>query len=90
MFEAGAGTLGLYDSCCWQTMGQGQFRPLSGSQPAVGVQNQICRVQEFKVDMLCQKQFLPAVIQALLASHPYEEVAYHVSQHVEIDVIGIE
>ncbi|MEH6542063.1 MAG: hypothetical protein V7748_18580, partial [Halopseudomonas sp.] len=33
VFAAGAGRLGNYDSCSWQVLGQGQFRPLSGSEP---------------------------------------------------------
>ena len=30
---AGAGKLGNYDSCIWETAGRGQFRPLAGSAP---------------------------------------------------------
>ena len=33
LFAAGAGRIGAYDSCSWQVPGQGQFRPLDGSQP---------------------------------------------------------
>lgn len=33
VFAAGGGRIGAYDSCCWQSLGQGQFRPLDGSQP---------------------------------------------------------
>ena len=33
MFEAGAGRVGNYDLCAWQTRGEGQFRPLDGSRP---------------------------------------------------------
>ena len=88
MFAAGAGKIGLYDSCCWQTLGQGQFRPLSGSQPAVGSQYAINYIEEYKVELICQKDCLQAVINALLDSHPYEEVAYHVIEHVDIDSIN--
>ena len=34
LFDAGAGRIGNYDSCCWQTAGIGQFRPLENSNPA--------------------------------------------------------
>jgi hypothetical protein len=30
MFSAGAGRVGDYDCCAWQTLGQGQFRPQDG------------------------------------------------------------
>ncbi len=36
MFEAGAGKLGDYDQCAWQTKGRGQYRPLAGSDPYQG------------------------------------------------------
>ena len=36
IFEAGAGYFGNYDSCCWQTGGTGQFRPLEGAHPFYG------------------------------------------------------
>ena len=36
MFAAGAGRIGHYDCCAWQTLGQGQFRPLQDSQPFIG------------------------------------------------------
>ena len=36
VFAIGAGRIGAYDSCCWQVLGQGQYRPLEGSQPFLG------------------------------------------------------
>ncbi len=41
LFKLGAGKIGNYDSCCWQTKGQGQFRPLKGSSPAIGEKDTI-------------------------------------------------
>ena len=38
IFAVGGGRIGLYDSCCWQVQGLGQFRPLPGSQPHLGEQ----------------------------------------------------
>ena len=38
VFEAGAGAIGDYRDCCWQVKGQGQFRPMAGSQPFLGEQ----------------------------------------------------
>ncbi|MGI9286142.1 MAG: NGG1p interacting factor NIF3, partial [Pseudomonadales bacterium] len=36
VFAAGAGRVGDYENCCWQVLGEGQFRPLEGSQPHIG------------------------------------------------------
>lgn len=78
IFAAGAGKIGDYDSCCWQTAGQGQFRPLEGSQPYIGQQGQIERVREYKVEMVCAEGRMQAAIRALLDAHPYEEPAYDI------------
>ncbi len=78
LFEAGAGKIGQYDCCAWQSKGEGQFRALMGSQPFLGQLNQLERVAEYKVELVCVAQNLAAAIQALKASHPYETPAYNV------------
>ena len=78
VFETGAGTLGLYSHCSWQTLGMGQFKPLSGSNPTIGSQGQVESVQEYRVEVLCTEQQIRPAIAALKQSHPYEEVAFEV------------
>ncbi|MCF6191392.1 MAG: divalent cation tolerance protein CutA [Cocleimonas sp.] len=80
MFNAGAGVLGNYQKCSWQTLGQGQFKPLEGSQPFLGKQGEIETVSEYKVEMLCTEENIKPVIQALKSSHPYEVPAYFVTK----------
>ncbi|MCY4356928.1 MAG: NGG1p interacting factor NIF3 [Gammaproteobacteria bacterium] len=84
MFDAGAGRVGDYDCCAWQTLGQGQFRPLSGSKPFFGQQGSVETVAEYKVEMVCIRECVDAVIAAMKESHPYEEVAYCVIRMEEI------
>lgn len=76
MFTAGAGRYGKYDSCCWQTPGTGQFRPLKGSQPFSGQPGKIHSEETWKVEMICQGRYLKSVIQALQQAHPYEVPAF--------------
>lgn len=76
LFAAGAGRIGNYDSCCWQTKGTGQFRPLENSNPFLGKQGQIEQVDEWKIELVCEEAVLPRVIEALKAAHPYETPAY--------------
>ena len=76
LFEAGAGRVGNYDCCAWQTRGEGQFRPLEGSAPFLGNQGQVETVIEYKLELVCEEPCLKAVIAALKRAHPYEEVAY--------------
>lgn len=77
MFDAGAGRIGNYDHCCWQTKGCGQFRPLEGADPAIGKVGAVERVTEYKVEMVCEADKIQGVIKAMKAAHPYETPAYH-------------
>lgn len=78
LFTAGAGRIGNYDCCAWQTEGVGQFRPLPGSKPFLGQVNQTERVQEWKVELACDEAHLPAALAALRKAHPYETPAFFV------------
>lgn len=76
MFAKGAGKIGNYRCCSWQTQGEGQFMPQAGSNPFIGSLNQVEVISEYKIEMVCDDHCLPEVIAALKASHPYEEPAY--------------
>ena len=83
MFDAGAGRIGLYDQCCWQVEGLGQFRPLEGNQAFVGETNQLEVLTEYKVEMVCDKTLIKDVLAAMHLAHPYEEVAYDISLAID-------
>ncbi|WP_185231499.1 NGG1p interacting factor NIF3 [Teredinibacter franksiae] len=76
VFDAGGGRLGHYDSCCWQTLGVGQFRANAGANPFIGEQGQIETVQEYRVELVVQQESKKAVITAMKQAHPYEEPAW--------------
>lgn len=76
LFEAGAGKIGNYDCCAWQVRGEGQFRPLKGSNPYLGKTDKIEIVSEYKVELVCPDEKIKEVITALKAAHPYETPAY--------------
>ncbi|KJS04104.1 MAG: NGG1p interacting factor 3 protein, NIF3 [Gammaproteobacteria bacterium BRH_c0] len=78
VFDTGAGHIGDYDRCCWQTLGQGQFRPLQGSNPFLGKQGSVEQVPEYRVELVCDEHLIEAAIAALVDAHPYEEPAYDV------------
>lgn len=78
LFAKGAGRYRQYDCCAWQVRGEGQFRPLAGSQPFLGTIHYVEKVNEYKVEMLCQDTLILAVVEELLKVHPYEEPAYSV------------
>lgn len=78
MFETGAGRIGDYEACCFQTQGTGQFRPLEGSDPHIGQVGELEFVDELKIELVCSDDHIQAAIAALKLAHPYEEVAYDV------------
>ena len=78
MFNAGGGRLGGYDRCAWQVLGRGQFRPLAGSDPTLGAIGEETSVSEYRVEMICSRDCLPAVLHAMTQAHPYETPAYGV------------
>lgn len=84
MFAAGAGRIGHYDCCAWQTLGQGQFRPLQDSQPFIGNPGVMATVEEYRVEMVCADASLKMVIAAMKLAHPYETPAYDVWQLTDI------
>ena len=78
VFEAGAGAIGNYDRCCFETLGTGQFRPLEGASAFVGSVGEVETVQELRIELVCENKLIHDVIKALFASHPYETPAYEV------------
>ncbi|MDO3720088.1 YqfO family protein [Marinobacter sp. chi1] len=78
LFDVGAGRIGDYDSCAWQCRGQGQFRPLDGSDPFLGAVGALEKVDEYKVELVCEDSLIRTALEALKQAHPYEEPAYEV------------
>lgn len=78
IFAQGAGRYQGYDSCSWETLGVGQFKPLVGSQPYIGEQDTVEFLDEYRVETVCADNCIKAVLTALIETHPYETPAYEV------------
>jgi dinuclear metal center YbgI/SA1388 family protein len=78
LFDAGAGHIGNYDSCSFNLNGTGSFRGNDQTNPYVGEKNQLHFEEETRIETIFPKHIQSQVIQALLKSHPYEEVAYDI------------
>ena len=89
VFATGAGTLGDYEQCCFETRGTGQFKPLASAQPFIGQVGQLEQVAEVRVELVCQDEVIRPAIKALRAAHPYEEPAFDVWQLSDL-VLGEE
>ena len=84
LFAAGAGRLGNYADCCWQVLGQGQFRPLAGNQAYIGNTDELTHVPEWRVEVLIAAEHVRASIHALQTAHPYETPAFEVIALVDL------
>lgn len=78
VFATGAGQLGDYQYCAWQCQGQGQFMPSSNANPSIGDRLALCRVEEYRVEILCNQFTIKDAIKSLKDTHPYEEPAFEV------------
>ena len=76
--EAGAGWIGNYSHCTYQTRGQGTFMPRAGTDPFVGQEGVLEKVEEYRLETIVPPGLIPGVLAALDAAHPYEEVAYDI------------
>lgn len=75
VFRAGVGKIGNYDCCGFQLTGQGQFRPLDGTDPYLGHQGEIETVSEVRFETVVTEEVLKPGLRALRDAHPYEEPA---------------
>lgn len=78
IFSVGAGSVDNYKHCAWQTLGEGQFIPLPGSHAFIGEINQLEKVPEYKVEIICTKEQIKDAVEALKQAHPYESPSYQV------------
>ena len=70
--------MGQYDRCAFEIQGRGQFRAQAGATPFIGRIDQVTVVEEMRVEMVCEKKYMPAILAAMRQAHPYEEPAYDV------------
>ena len=78
MFDAGAGHIGNYDGCSYNTEGLGTFRALEGANPYVGDVGKLHFEKEIKIETIVPDNKLGSVLSAMFVNHPYEEVAYDI------------
>src|SRR5688500_5323731 len=78
VFSAGAGHIGKYSECSFNSEGLGTFKAGEGADPYVGEIGKRQQEKETKIEMVYPAYLEPQVIKALIDSHPYEEVAYDI------------
>ena len=94
LFEAGAGNIGNYDSCSFNTEGFGTYRGNENSNPVIGEKGKLHTENETFMSVIFEKHQEQKVLSALFKTHPYEEVAYdivtldNIHQEIGIGMIG--
>jgi dinuclear metal center YbgI/SA1388 family protein len=76
LFEAGAGHIGNYAECSFNTNGTGTFKALADAEPYVGNIGDQHQEPEVKIETIYPVYLESKVLMALFLNHPYEEVAY--------------
>ena len=76
LFAAGAGNIGNYDECSFNTEGAGTFRAGTETNPYVGEIGKQHLERETRIETVYPVNLESKVLKALFSSHPYEEVAY--------------
>lgn len=78
IFEAGGGKIGNYSECSFNLEGIGTFKAEEGADPYVGKIGQRHEEKEFKIEVILPAYRQHAIVEAMIAAHPYEEVAYDI------------
>ena len=85
VFAAGAGRIGAYTRCSWYAAGTGTFLGGEGTDPSIGERGREERTAELRVETVVPAERAGAVVAALVAAHPYEEVAYDLYPLAELE-----
>jgi dinuclear metal center YbgI/SA1388 family protein len=79
LHAAGAGNIGDYSECSFTVTGTGHFTPGANTNPTIGNRNISETVEEDRVEVILPNYASAAIINTLQQAHPYEEVAYYLT-----------
>jgi dinuclear metal center YbgI/SA1388 family protein len=94
LFNAGAGSLGNYESCSFNAEGEGTYLGNEDSNPTIGKKGTLHTENETVISVTFKKHLESKVLKTLFKAHPYEEVAYEITtldntnQHIGMGMIG--
>ena len=94
LFEAGAGNIGNYEDCSFNSTGIGTYTGNENSNPEIGERFEFVESNEIKIEVTFEKYLQSKILKALFANHVYEEVAYEIynlenlHQNIGLGMIG--
>jgi dinuclear metal center YbgI/SA1388 family protein len=94
LFDAGAGTIGNYENCSFNSKGIGTYMGNEHSNPEIGNRFEFVENDEIKIEVTFEKQLETKILQSLFKNHAYEEVDYEIydlqnqHQNIGLGMIG--
>ena len=94
LHEAGAGTIGNYEHCSFNSQGFSTYQGNENSNPVIGEKGKLTQTNEIKIEVTFEKYLQNQILKALFANHIYEEVAYEIydlkneHQNIGLGMIG--
>ncbi|HSD14624.1 MAG TPA: Nif3-like dinuclear metal center hexameric protein [Flavobacterium sp.] len=94
LFDAGAGKIGNYEDCSFNSKGIGTYMGNEDSNPQVGERFEFVENDEIKIEVTFEKHLQGKILKALFRNHAYEEVAYEIynlenqHQNIGLGMIG--
>lgn len=94
LFDAGAGKIGNYEDCSFNSQGIGTYMGNENSNPEIGERFEFVEAQEIKIEVTFEKYLQSKILKVLFANHVYEEVAYEICdlqnshQNIGLGMIG--
>ena len=94
LFDAGAGKIGNYEDCSFNSKGIGTYMGNEHSNPQLGERFEFVEGDEIKIEVTFEKYLEANILKALFKSHAYEEVAYEIyelqnkHQNIGLGMIG--
>jgi len=78
LFTAGAGVIGNYGECSFNSPGFGTFKAGDSTNPHVGKIGEQHTEEEVRIETIFPAHLLSNIIKSLTEAHPYEEVAFDI------------
>ena len=94
LFEVGAGTIGNYDNCSFNSEGFSTYKGNENSHPVIGTIGELTQTNEVKIEVVYEQHLQSKILKVLFSNHVYEEVAYEIydikntHQNIGLGMIG--
>lgn len=94
MLNTGAGTIGNYENCSFNSEGFSTYQGNQNSNPVVGTKGELTKTNEIKIEVTFEKHLESKILKALFDNHIYEEIAYEIydlqnsHQNIGLGMIG--